>query len=73
MLTDTISYVGQVVCGIRGHELTRHFVTGRISLTCACGYESHGWELGHTRFTDERFREAATRSSMKPHLATPRV
>jgi hypothetical protein len=36
----------QFVCGLRGHDVVRHFGTGRVSLQCvSCGHESPGWVM----------------------------
>ena len=39
--------VGQVWCGLGGHNLLLRYQRERLSLECThCGYESPGWELG---------------------------
>jgi hypothetical protein len=36
----------QAFCGLRGHELVRHFEPGRLLLQCIdCGWESPGWTV----------------------------
>jgi hypothetical protein len=40
------SYVRQVVCGLRGHEMVLHFEPDRLSLQClACGARTQGWTI----------------------------
>jgi hypothetical protein len=36
----------QALCGLRGHEMVRHFEPARLSLRCvACGAETPGWTI----------------------------
>jgi hypothetical protein len=36
----------QVACGLRGHDLLRHFEAGRVTLRCVdCGAETPGWTI----------------------------
>ena len=56
--------LGQLQCGITGHNVMLRYEPARLSLQCAsCGYESPGWEL------------APRRPSRSPHatarLSTP--
>ncbi len=38
--------LGQMLCGLSGHDRVRHFEHNRVSLVCAtCGHVSPGWEL----------------------------
>jgi hypothetical protein len=38
--------VGQIQCGITGHNVMLRYAPARLSLQCtSCGYESPGWEL----------------------------
>ncbi len=42
--------VGQIRCGMTGHDVLLRYQPTRLSLQCAtCGYESPGWELGPAR------------------------
>jgi hypothetical protein len=39
-------FVGQVYCGLHGHDNLLHFEGDRLCLKCvSCGHESAGWEL----------------------------
>ena len=40
-----IDKMRQLICGLDGHQMLRHFEPTRLSLKCACGYETHGWEI----------------------------
>lgn len=38
--------LGQMFCGLRGHDTLLHFEDERMSLRCvSCGHETPGWEL----------------------------
>lgn len=38
--------LGQVVCGVQGHEQMVQFDRGRMFLRCVtCGHESPGWDV----------------------------
>lgn len=38
--------LGQMLCGLSGHDLVRHYEQNRVALVCAsCGHVSPGWEL----------------------------
>ena len=42
--------VGQIQCGITGHNIMLRFAPARLSLQCtSCGYESPGWEVAPPR------------------------
>jgi hypothetical protein len=45
-VTRTFRRIGQMLCGLSGHDLVRHYEQNRVSLQCAsCGHVSPGWEL----------------------------
>jgi hypothetical protein len=38
--------VGQILCGLRGHDSVLHFEGKRVMMRCtSCGYDSPGWEI----------------------------
>lgn len=42
--------VGQLLCGIRGHDVVRHYERDRVALECAsCGHVSPGWTVSETK------------------------
>ena len=42
--------VGELYCGLRGHNMLMQFARDRVFLRCAaCGHESPGWELTEER------------------------
>ena len=58
--------VGQLLCGIRGHETVMHFEGKRIMMRCtSCGHDTPGWEISD-RAPRKRFDGDARR-----HLLTP--
>ena len=42
-------HFARVVCGMQGHLIMLHFAPNKLSLQCTlCGYETEGWEVGHS-------------------------
>jgi hypothetical protein len=42
-----ISRLGQLVCGMRGHDSVLHFEGSRVMMRCtSCGHDTPGWEVG---------------------------
>lgn len=40
----------QSLCAMRGHDSVLHFEKNKVLLRCtSCGYDSPGWDVGHTR------------------------
>jgi hypothetical protein len=38
--------LGQVFCGLRGHDSVLHFESNRVNMRCtSCGHDSPGWEI----------------------------
>ena len=38
--------VGQLVCGLRGHDSVLHFERNRVQMRCtSCGHDTPGWEI----------------------------
>ena len=41
-----ISRIGQLLCGLRGHDSVLHFESNRVMMRCtSCGYDTPGWEI----------------------------
>lgn len=41
-----IGRVGQVLCGLRGHDAVLHFEGNRVMMRCTCcGHDTPGWEI----------------------------
>jgi hypothetical protein len=49
-ITDkAIEWVGQTLCGVRGHAMMLQFESNRLSLHCAnCGRTTPGWAIEKT-------------------------
>ena len=38
--------VGQVLCGLHGHDSVLHFERNRVNMRCtSCGHDTPGWEI----------------------------
>jgi hypothetical protein len=38
--------VGQVLCGLHGHDAVLHFERNRVMMRCtSCGHDTPGWEI----------------------------
>ena len=58
--------LGQLVCGMRGHDPVLHFEANRVMMRCtSCGHDTPGWEISG-RGPRRRFEGDARR-----HLLTP--
>jgi hypothetical protein len=42
--------VGQMLCGLRGHDVVRHYERDRVALQCSsCGHVSTGWTVSESK------------------------
>jgi hypothetical protein len=69
VLQRAVGWVGQVLCGFRGHDSVLHFEGNRVMMRCtSCGHDTPGWEISgrgpRRRFEGDKRRHA---------LATPRL
>ena len=61
--------LGQVLCGLRGHDSVLHFEGNRVMMRCtSCGHDTPGWEISG-RGPRKRFEGDARRHL----LATQRL
>ena len=45
-LGRAMGWVGQVLCGLRGHDSVLHFEGNRVMMRCtSCGHDTPGWEI----------------------------
>ena len=45
-MSGKLKQADQLLCGLRGHDVVRHFEPNRLSLRClSCGYQTAGWNL----------------------------
>ena len=41
-----VGRIGQLFCGLRGHDSVLHFEGNRVNMRCtSCGYDTPGWEI----------------------------
>jgi hypothetical protein len=67
VLARTAGRVGQLFCGLRGHDAVLHFEGNRVNMRCtSCGHDTPGWEISG-RGPRRRYEGDARR-----HLLTPR-
>lgn len=46
LLNRAVGRLGQLLCGLRGHDSVLHFEANRVMMRCtSCGYDSPGWEI----------------------------
>ena len=63
-----IGRLGQLYCGVRGHDSVLHFEGNRVMMRCtSCGHDTPGWEISG-RAPRKRFEGDAHRHALKPHL-----
>ena len=63
-----IGRLGQLYCGVRGHDSVLHFEGNRVMMRCtSCGHDTPGWEITG-RGPRKRFEGDAHRHALKPQL-----
>lgn len=68
-LGHLLGSLGQVFCGISGHDSVLHFEGNRVMMRCtSCGHDSHGWEITG-RAPRRRFEGDPHRHLLRPQLA----
>lgn len=46
IVARAISRLGQLLCGLRGHDSVLHFEGNRVMMRCtSCGHDTPGWEI----------------------------
>jgi hypothetical protein len=66
VVARTLGRVGQLFCGLRGHDAVMHFEGNRVNMRCtSCGHDTPGWEISG-RAPRRRYDGDARR-----HLLTP--
>jgi hypothetical protein len=59
-----LGWMGQALCGLRGHDSVLHFEGNRVMMRCtSCGHDSPGWEISG-RAPRRRFDGDARRHSL---------
>jgi hypothetical protein len=47
LVARAFTWLGQRLCGIRGHDAVLHFEGKRVMMRCtSCGHDTPGWEIG---------------------------
>ena len=65
-MNRAIARVGQLLCGLRGHDSVLHFEGKRVMMRCtSCGHDSPGWEVSG-RAPRQRFEGDARRHVLAP-------
>ena len=68
LATRAIARLGQLFCGLRGHDSVLHFEGKRVMMRCtSCGHDTPGWEISG-RAPRKRFDGDARRHALKPQL-----
>ena len=68
VLGRTVGRIGQLMCGLRGHDAVLHFEGNRVMMRCtSCGHDTPGWEITG-RGPRRRFEGDSRR-----HLLTPKL
>ena len=46
VVARAITRLGQLFCGMRGHDALLHFEANRVTMRCtSCGHDTPGWEI----------------------------
>jgi hypothetical protein len=47
IVSRAITRLGQLLCGMRGHDSVLHFEGKRVMMRCtSCGHDTPGWDVG---------------------------
>jgi hypothetical protein len=66
LVNRAVARLGQLVCGMRGHDSVLHFEGKRVMMRCtSCGHDSPGWEVSG-RGPRQRFEGDARRHVLAP-------
>ena len=46
VVSRAMGRLGQMLCGVRGHDSVLHFEANRVMMRCtSCGHDTPGWEI----------------------------
>jgi hypothetical protein len=46
LVARAMTRLGQLYCGLRGHDSVLHFEGSRVNMRCtSCGHDTPGWEI----------------------------
>jgi len=63
VVARAMAWIGQTLCGVRGHDAVLHFEGSRVMMRCtSCGHDTPGWEISgrgpRKRFEGDKRRHA---------------
>jgi hypothetical protein len=68
LLSRMATRIGQVVCGLHGHDSVLHFEGRRVMMRCtSCQHDTPGWEVSG-QGPRLRYAGDARRHTLKPRL-----
>ena len=68
LVSRAVARIGQLFCGMRGHDAVLHFEGNRVMMRCtSCGHDTPGWEISG-RGPRRRFEGDARRHLLQPRL-----
>lgn len=68
IVTRAMGRLGQLLCGLKGHDSVLHFEGKRVMMRCtSCGHDTPGWDVSG-RGPRRRFDGDARRHALKPQL-----
>lgn len=68
VMARAMGRLGQVMCGMRGHDAVLHFEGKRVMMRCtSCGHDTPGWELTG-RAPRKRFDGDPRHHALKPQF-----
>jgi len=69
VVVRAVGRLGQLFCGLRGHDSVLHFEGNRVNMRCtSCGHDTPGWEI-----TGRGPRRRYEGDSRRHLLNTPRL
>ena len=72
VLVRAVGRLGQLLCGLRGHDTVLHFESNRVMMRCtSCGHDTPGWDISG-RGPRKRFDGDARRHLMTSQRLTLR-
>ena len=67
LVESAVRRVGQIACGVRGHDMLWHYERDRVMLECGrCGHASKGWDVSGSVAPTLRFAGDARRHELHP-------
>jgi hypothetical protein len=66
VVARTLGRIGQLFCGLTGHDAVLHFESNRVNMRCtSCGHDTPGWEISG-RGPRRRYEGDARRHLLAP-------